>query len=261
MTEREGRTARQRVFGVFERGDKRLREVSSSRSALSSPSRSAREALRFGRDVAPRRPHTMSVYQRPRNSEQTPRWFQHRTSDNWNQKSYVYSPVRARDASNCLAQHSFANECGNNRASLPNAILPLTRRSIGGRPRARAGMFPPRRRFDRAPPAVSTCRLVRPLHLPHPLRGFALLGLRHGKTMTRWVKLVGTIYTYRRRLPRLVRAPRHGDGRADCRIEISLVAPACGGTAQGFCQPGRRGKCLQSVVRVFDGRERPCTRL
>jgi hypothetical protein len=38
----------------------------------------------------------MSVYRRPRNDEQLPRWFQHRTSDNWTAPSYVYSPVSIR---------------------------------------------------------------------------------------------------------------------------------------------------------------------
>ena len=90
---KDARTPRQRVFGIFARQDagNHLREVSPSRSALSTP---RDRGLRCARDVAPRRPHTMSVYQRPRNDEQLPRWLQHRTSDNWNQRSYVYSPVR-----------------------------------------------------------------------------------------------------------------------------------------------------------------------
>ena len=86
------RTPRQRVFGVFARRDagEHVREVSPSRSIISTP----RDPVYYARDVAPRRPHTMSVYQRPRNDEQLPRWLRHRTSDNWSPPSYVYSPVR-----------------------------------------------------------------------------------------------------------------------------------------------------------------------
>ena len=110
MSRRDGRTPRQRVFGVFYRGDGRAREVSPSRSALSSPL-SARDSVRFGRDVAPRRPHTMSVYRRPRNDEQLPRWFQHRTSDNWSAPSYVYSPVSCH-APHCTALRGVALTSG-----------------------------------------------------------------------------------------------------------------------------------------------------
>ena len=50
------------------------------------------DTIRYGRDVAPCMPHTISVYKRPRNDEQLPRWLQHRCTDNWNQPTYVYSP-------------------------------------------------------------------------------------------------------------------------------------------------------------------------
>jgi len=72
------------------------RSVSPSQSVLSlprSPRLSSRHnALRLGRDVAPCTPHTISVYKRPRNDEQLPRWLKHRTADNWNLPSYLYSP-------------------------------------------------------------------------------------------------------------------------------------------------------------------------
>ena len=78
------------AFGAFASP----RGVSPSRSVLSSPRSlgSRHQATRWGRDVAPCMPHTISVYKRPRNEDQLPRWLKHRTTDNWNQPSYVYSP-------------------------------------------------------------------------------------------------------------------------------------------------------------------------
>jgi len=134
------RTPRQRVFGVFARRDagKHVREVSPSRSIISTP----RDPVYYARDVAPRRPHTMSVYQRPRNDEQLPRWLRHRTSDNWSPPSYVYSPVRGgvrAGAPRCLCDPGRKlTDTGrpDRRGFPPSATLPSARHFIGSRPRA-----------------------------------------------------------------------------------------------------------------------------
>jgi len=46
---------------------------------------------RYGRDVAPRTPHTISAHTREPNAAQLPRWLKPEPigGDNWNQRSYV----------------------------------------------------------------------------------------------------------------------------------------------------------------------------
>jgi hypothetical protein len=53
--------------------------------------------IRYWRNVAARKPHTLSEYseyRRPGNDEQFPRWLQHRLEDNWNARTvgYIDSP-------------------------------------------------------------------------------------------------------------------------------------------------------------------------
>jgi hypothetical protein len=84
---RAGKTPRERAFGVHDTSP-----LHDDLAQINERMLARRLDAAKGRDIPPCRPHTQSVYKRPRNDDQLPRWLKHRTLDNWTQREYVYSP-------------------------------------------------------------------------------------------------------------------------------------------------------------------------